>query len=236
MLFRSDVIEGFQAKSEAERRAALAEEARQRAEASAEEARREAEEARRAHDSSLLRSLPADSAIPAETPAERVSRLGVGSRAGEQKTLTANGVSFTFCWCPAGEFDMGSPESEEGRYEDEDRHHVRLTQGFWLLESELTQGQWEAVMGTTVADQRDKANKDWELVGVGPHYPMYYVNWEESAEFCRKLSALTGERVQLPTESQWEYACRAGSDGPYAGTGELDEMGWYDGNSGDKAH
>ncbi len=241
-LDEADVIDGFQAKSEAERRAALAEEARQRAEAEAEAARRAAEEARRrGGGSSSSGSLPpdpvvstepseeSDTFVPPPPPAVRVSSLGVGTEAGEKKTLPANGVDFTFCWCPAGGFDMGSPESEKGRFDNEDRHHVRLTKGFWLLESELTQEQWRAVWGTS------KDGDLRETIGKGSRYPMYFVNWDESVEFCRKLSTLTGERVQLPTESQWEYACRAGSDGPYAGTGELDEMGWYDGNSG-KAH
>ena len=98
-------------------------------------------------------------------------------------------------------------------------------------------------MGTTVADQRDKEDKDFPLFGVGSRYPMYYVDWDESVEFCRKLSALTGERVQLPTEAQWEYACRAGSKTAlYSGDikilGEnnalaLDKISWYGGNSGE---
>ena len=156
--------------------------------------------------------------------------LGVGTWAGEQKTIAANGVAFTFRWCPPGEFEMGSPESEEARDGDELQHHVTLTKGFWLLESELTQEQWRAVWGTSKDGDLD------ETIGKGARYPMYRVDWNESQEFCRKLSELTGERVQLPTESQWEYACRAGSKGSYGGTGKLGEMGWYDDNSGSKTH
>ena len=177
--------------------------------------------------------VPDQSASPT-SPAVRVSSLGKGTEAGEKKTITANGVDYTFCWCPAGSFTMGSPESEEDRDSDETEHRVTLSHGFWLLESEVTQEMWESVMGTTVSEQRDKGSRTWLLSGVGSNYPMYYVNWEESVEFCRKLSALTGEKITLPTEAQWEYACRAGSKGPYAGTGKLSEMGWCGQNSGRK--
>ena len=166
------------------------------------------------------------------------NKFGEGSFPGEKKTLTVNGVDYTFCWCPPGEFMMGSPESEDGRDDDETQHRVKLTRGFWLLETPVTQRMWESVMGTTICQQWDKVDPDWDFddVGDGPDYPMYYVDWEESVEFCRKLSELTGEKISLPTEAQWEYACRAGSTGAYGGTGDLDSMGWYDANSGDETH
>ncbi len=166
----------------------------------------------------------------------RSESFGSGTRAGEKKTLTVNGVDFTFCWCPAGEFEMGSPKSEEGRGSGERRHHVTLTQGFWLLESEVTQGMWSSVMGTTVAAQAQKATWTTDLRGVGAEYPMYYESWEEASEFCRKLGGLSGEKIVLPTESQWEYACRAGTAGAYGGTGGLAEMGWYRDNSDRTTH
>ena len=194
-------------------------------------------------DSNPPGNADADAENSPDKPSVHAEPMGEGATAGERKTLTVKGIDYTFRWCPAGEFTMGSPESEEGRFDDELQHHVTLTRGFWLLESEVTQEQWEAVMGTTVTDQRDKADKDLLLVGVGPHYPMYYVDWSESVEFCRKLSDLTGERVQLPTESQWEYACRAGSKTAlYTGDMKilginnapaLDKISWYGGNSGE---
>ena len=165
-----------------------------------------------------------------EGPGPRVSSLGVGTSAGEKKTRRVKGVDFTFCWCPPGEFTMGSPESEKGRSDGEQQHRVRLTKGFWLLESEVTQEMWKSVMGNGADDRLE------EGYGKGSHFPMYGVDWNESQEFCRKLSELTGEKITLPTEAQWEYACRAGTKGSYGGTGKLDEMGWYDDNSGDKTH
>lgn len=165
-----------------------------------------------------------------------VIRPAPSDHPGTRRVLSAQGVDYAFRWCPAGEFMMGSSSWEKGRYYGEEQHRVILTRGFFLLETPVTQRMWESVMGTTIRDQRDKAGSDKPLVGVGPSYPMYYVNWEESRSFCTRLSALLGERISLPTESQWEYGCRAGSTGPYSGTGDLNEMGWHVGNSGGSTH
>ena len=113
-------------------------------------------------------------------------------------------------------------------------HSASLTKGFWRLETEVTQAMWESVMGTTVRQQRDKANPDWSLYSEGAEYPICYVDWEECWTFCKKLSSKLGVHVSLPTEAQWEYACRAGTTGTYAG--DLDAMAWYYGNSRSKTH
>jgi formylglycine-generating enzyme required for sulfatase activity len=89
-------------------------------------------------------------------------------------------------------------------------------------------------MGTTVAEQRDKANPQFHLAGEGDALPMYFVSWDEAVEFCDKLSKTEGRRYRLPTEAQWEYACRAGTQSAYGGTGKLDDMGWFADNSGDQ--
>ena len=133
-------------------------------------------------------------------------------KAGERKVETINGVEFAFRWCPAGTFTMGSPESEDGHYSGEKQHQVTLTKGFWMMETEVTQKQWKAVMGSNPSDFK------------GDDLPVEKVSWDDCQEFCRK----TG--LQLPTEAQWEYACRAGSTGAYAGN--LDEMAWYNGDNG----
>ena len=175
------------------------------------------------------------------SPAARKSEFGKGERPGQKKTLTVNGVHFAFCWCPSGGFTMGSPETETGRDNDEIKHPVKLTEGFWLLESEVTQEMWQAVMGTTVQQQRAKTgNPDSILAGTEPEYPIYYVSWNECREFCLKLSELTGEQITLPTEAQWEYACRAGTKTAiYSGemrilgednAPELEPIAWYAGN------
>ena len=189
-------------------------------------------------------------------------------KAGDRKVWTADGIKYAFRWCPAGSFTMGSPSSEPGRYSNEGpQHKVTLTRGFWMLETEVTQGMWESVMGTTLEEQAQKMlHDDTEykfssgkktirdfygfqrdedpskvLAGEGSDRPMYYVNWHESVEFCRKLSSKLGMEVSLPTEAQWEYACRAGSktalpNGPIEILGRnnapaLDPIAWYVGNS-----
>ena len=138
-----------------------------------------------------------------------------GKEAGERKTFTVNGVEFAFRWCPPGTFMMGSPESEKERDDVETQHIVTLTKGFWMMETQVTQKQWEAVMG------------DNPSYFKGDDLPVEQVSWFDCQEFCKKCSEL-GLPVQLPTEAQWEYACRAGTTGAYAGN--LDEMAWYWGN------
>ena len=168
--------------------------------------------------------------------------FGEGSTPGEKKTLTVNNVKFTFCWCPPGEFMMGSPRSEMGHDDTEEQHRVRFTKGFWLLESEVTQEMWEAVMGTTIQDQitQEEKRTRHELKFsddlFGPQKPMWFVNWDDSLAFCKKLSGMTRQKIELPTEAQWEYACRAGTTGEYGGTGSLEDMGWYSGNSDSRLH
>ncbi|MBQ7188204.1 MAG: formylglycine-generating enzyme family protein [Kiritimatiellae bacterium] len=146
-------------------------------------------------------------------------------QAGEVKTLTLpGGAEMRFRWCPAGTFTMGSPESEDGRDGDETQHQVTLTRGFWLGETPVTQKQWKSVMG------------DNPSVFKGANLPVEEVSWNDCQEFIQKVNAALNCGARLPTEAEWEYACRAGTSGAYGGTGELDEMGWYDKNSGDKTH
>lgn len=143
--------------------------------------------------------------------------LGKGTQAGETKTIMLpGGVPMEMVWCPPGTFMMGSPESERGRDDDETLHQVTLTKGFWMAKTEVTQKQWKSVMGS----------EDDPSFERGDNLPMHSFKWDGCQQFCEK----TG--LQLPTEAQWEYACRAGSTGPYAGTGVLDDMGWYMNNSG----
>ena len=134
------------------------------------------------------------------------------------------------CWIPAGKFTMGSPQNEAGRMaEREAQVEVELTRGFWMGKFEVTQGEWEAVMGTNPAKFKDAGNRA----------PVEQVSWEDAMAFCAKLTEAERKKGKLsdgwvytlPTEAQWEYACRAGETGPYSG-GELEEFGWYESNSG----
>ena len=133
-------------------------------------------------------------------------------------------------WCPPGQFMMGSPIREEARYTREVQHEVVLTNGFFLAETECTQGQWEAVMGGNPSYFK------------GPDRPVEKVSWEEAVEYCRKLTAKQrtegilpeGWEWRLPTEAEWEYAARAGTTGPRYG--KLDAISWWEGNAGERTH
>jgi len=131
-------------------------------------------------------------------------------------------------WIEQGEFWMGSPEDEEGRYEDEGpRFRARLSAGFWLADSPCTQALWVAVMGENPSGFQGEA---WA------QRPVERVSWEDTQKFIAVLGAVVpGLEVGLPTEAQWEYACRAGSkEAPRYGP--LDEVAWWRENSGGETH
>jgi len=149
-------------------------------------------------------------------------------------TIT-NSIGMKLVRIEPGEFLMGSPANEPDRGDDETQHRVRLTKAFFLGTTEVTQAQWRAVMGTTLRQQRDLGDKNFPLSGEGDDYPMYYVSWEEAVEFCRKLSGKEGKRYRLPTEAEWEYACRAGSVFAYCfgdNRAQLGSYAWFGDNSG----
>ena len=116
----------------------------------------------------------------------------------------ADEVSLELVMIPAGEFHMGSPDDEPGRSADEVAHRVRLSRALLIGRYEVTQRQYEAVMGTNPSFYQGD-----------PQLPVERVTWEQAAEFCRRASQLTGRDVRLPSEAQWEYACRAGTTSPF---------------------
>ena len=154
-------------------------------------------------------------------PAVNVSELGQGKKAGECRVITLpGGATMEMVWCPPGTFMMGSPVpdlfgkgGEDERSNDETQHQVTLTKGFWMAKYEVTQLQWVSVMNNNPSEHK------------GEIFPVESLRWDACQEFCKK----TG--LSLPTEAEWEYACRAGSTGAYAGTGRLEDMGWYAKNS-----
>ena len=121
----------------------------------------------------------------------------------EREFELADGVKMKFCWCPPGSFDMGSPSSEEDRSIDETQHRVKLTQGFWMGKYEVKQHQWESVMGSNPSGFK------------GDDRPVERVSWDDCQEFICKINAAGQVTVSLPTEAQWEYACRAGTTTPF---------------------
>jgi formylglycine-generating enzyme required for sulfatase activity len=136
-------------------------------------------------------------------------------------------------WIPPGWFWMGSPESEQGRYDDEGpQHRVTLEQGYWLFDTPCTQALWSAVMGENSSRFQD------------PKRPVERVSWDQAQAFVEAINKrVPGLNLSLPSEAQWEYACRAGTDTAiYTGgleiKGEnnapaLDPIAWYGGNSGE---
>jgi len=140
--------------------------------------------------------------------------------------LTIKGVTQRFRYIPSGTFLMGSPEDEPGRDKDETRVRVTLTHSFWMADSECTQGFWQQVAG------RDNSRF------TGLERPVERVSWEDCKAFCITLSKeVPGLRARLPTEAEWEYACRAGVEGPYPGAqgeiagDQLDVLAWFDKDS-----
>ena len=115
----------------------------------------------------------------------------------------APGVWMELQLIPAGTFLMGSPEEEEDRDEDETQHEVTLTQPFYLGKYPVTQAQWQAVMGNNPSNFQ------------GDNLPVEHVSWDDAQSFCKKVHEKTGHTVCLPTEAQWEYACRAGTSTPF---------------------
>ena len=134
-----------------------------------------------------------------------------------------NSVGMKFLHVPPGEFRMGSDPAEPGRHDDETAHDVKITRGFWIAATEVTQAQWQKVMGLNRAEPK------------GDNLPANKLSWPQAVDFCRKLSQAEGRTYQLPTEAQWEYACRSGSAEPYSG-GKLDEVAWHMDNSDEAPH
>ena len=164
---------------------------------------------------------------------------------------------------PAGKFMMGSPRDEVGRQDNEEQHEVELTQPYLMMETEVTQGQYEVVMGENpsasrmeerlVAEQKiDPCNQ----AGVGRSLPVYCVDWYDAVAFANRLSASEGlekcyqgthtqvqwpqkqacKGYRLPTEAEWEYAARAGQLLVYAGSNNADEVAWYNQNAKGQTH
>jgi len=210
-----------------------------------------------------------------DVAAER-KRRAKWRKEGEQFTINdPYGLNLTMKWCPAGTFTMGSPVTEEGRFNNEVQHEVKLTKGFWMGETEVTQGQWRRIMdGETIADLERKALLDDTEYMIGgkkqtirasfkhksgtlfggedtvDQLPVYWVSWYEAVRFCQRLTQREfeagrlpdGYEYRLPTEAEWEYACRAGTSSALPNgknlnvlgvdkTYALDDIAWHSGNA-----
>ncbi len=134
------------------------------------------------------------------------------------------GARFRMRWIPPGTFLMGSPDEDEERYDDEGpQHEVTLTEGFWLADTACTQALWTAVMGNNPSD------------GGGDDHPVNQVSCDDTRDFLQRMETLApGLGLQLPTEAQREYACRAGTTAPRYG--EIGAIAWYGENSDGRTH
>jgi formylglycine-generating enzyme required for sulfatase activity len=160
----------------------------------------------------------------------------VGKRSGEIRSENSLGIKLA--WLPAGSFTMGSPADEKGRDPKEDQVEVKLTDGFWMGQTEITQGQWTELMGTS--PWRGKSN-----VREGKNFAASFISWTDASSFVEKLNSKehgSGSipndwEYSLPTEAQWEYACRAGEKSAFSfgdDPSELDVYGWSAENAFDK--
>jgi len=129
----------------------------------------------------------------------------------EVKEDLGQGVSLEMVLIPAGTFVMGSPESEEKRNDDEVQHLVTLTKPYYMGKYEVTQEQWKAVMGKNPSQIK------------GNTFPVTDVSWNDCQNFIKKLNSITEGGYRLPTEAEWEYACRAGTTTAYFFGGSLAE-------------
>jgi formylglycine-generating enzyme required for sulfatase activity len=139
--------------------------------------------------------------------------LVVHDNHGKWADATIRNVPVRFRYCAPGTFTMGSPANEAGRHDYENTRSITLTKGFWMLATEVSQPLYQAVMGLNPSSK------------VGDLLPVEGVSWHEAQQFCKKLNEL-GFTAQLPTEAQWEYACRAGSSGPFSEQPTPNHQGW----------
>ncbi len=146
------------------------------------------------------------------------------------KTFYANGVPFDMVEVRGGTFRMGAT-SEQGRdsLDNEKPVHSVTLSGYYIGKTEVTQALWKAVMGSNPSPSEF----------IGDNLPVEMVSWDDCQEFIRKLNSLTGQHFRLPTEAEWEFACRGGNNSrgyKYSGSNYIDNVAWYWDNSGKKTH
>ena len=214
---------------------------------------------------SLLLETPA-----ARLQLHKVPRPAWASRFWQDASGTAaefriGDVPFVMRWIPPGRFLMGSPDDEQGRYSDEGLlHEVTISRGYWLGQTPVTQQQWQAVVQAAQrtasgSSQRSRRSAGSAAAAGGsqlkagpshfegkPLHPVESVNWHQCVQYCQLVQGLLGGGLQfrLPSEAEWEYACRAGTSGAFnddssctepEGTDPaLEKLGWYTKNSGGK--
>jgi len=151
------------------------------------------------------------------TPSEPSPSTGKIPGTVSGKTYTSDAFGMKFVYIPPGTFMMGSPEDEPGRDSDETLHRVTLTRGFYMQTTEVTQGQWKEVMGDNPSYFKE----------CGDDCPVDTVSWDDVQEFIKSLNRKGEGLYRLPTEAEWEYAARAGSETAYCFGNDAADLGKY---------
>ena len=149
--------------------------------------------------------------------------VSVGNANEEITVELAGGATMEFVWIEPGTFTMGSPESEEGREENEGpQHEVTISQGFYLAKYEVTQGQWEGVMGNNPSYHKGKN------FSTDTNRPVEKVSWHDVQSLIHALNEAAGDSLyRLPSEAEWEYACRAGTTTRWSFGDDESQLGDY---------
>ncbi len=163
---------------------------------------------------------PCDSTVAAVSQKSWAAHL-------KMEPVIENSVGMPMALIPPGTFLMGSPKSEKGRDQNEQQVETTITKPFRIASTELTQGAWMKVVGR---DLWRKLNPQFATTKLGPGEPATRLTWDDAQEFCRELSKQEGRTYRLPTEAEWEWSCRAGSDKAYCYGDDPDELpkyAWY---------
>ena len=175
--------------------------------------------------------LPTRTATPDVPPDSEVTQTvsQTPTPSADQEGTITNSIGMEFVLIPAGEFEMSSPEDEEGRWDNEGPvHHVKIEKAFYMGRYEVTQKEWREVMGDNPSHFK------------GDDRPVEKVSWNDVQEFIRKFNEKEGtDNYRLPSEAEWEYACRAGTTTRYSfgdSESKLGDYAWCDENSGSKTH
>jgi formylglycine-generating enzyme required for sulfatase activity len=157
-----------------------------------------------------------DKLQPANSKTSEISSV---EKPQKESDIVLNSIGMKFVHIPAGEFMMGSPSDEKGRDNDEGPvHSIKISKGFWMGIYEVTQAQYQAIMGSNPSTYR------------GDNLPVVFVSWNDATEFCKRLSDKENVTYRLPTEAEWEYACRAGTRTRFSfgdNDSSLEEYAWY---------
>ena len=145
----------------------------------------------------------------------------------QNEVLRVGNVSYRMIKVSGGTFTMGGTSEMEDPFDDEKPTHKVTLSSYYIGETEVTQALWKAVMGSNPSHFK------------GDNLPVEKVSWNDCQTFISKLNALTGKRFRLPTEAEWEFAARGGNQSrhtQFSGSSRIDDVAWYDGNSGSKTH